>query len=439
MPNPINNGPRNTVPPSTSTPTNRTTTPAQPQAPQSPQGWAPRSNDKVVFVAVNNSDAHRSTLESDALKARGTDVAVIKDTARNDTITTKDARGVATTHDLSTEAGARAFALTLGLPGEQTAKIADVLVNAGDDARDEFAQIAQQWAIAEKGGQPPSRLVLSGHHVGYGVYGENNGKLDWPTVGKLAEAMPKGARSVEDLLIAGCYSGGENMMEQYTAMFPNAKTIVAYDGSSPGAASGATAHQKAWEQATRGSGDGIKREIFQGMRKGENVTVWTRTRGFDDGKPKATVDELRQRRAELQSGFDEAWAGGAIPDTQRGPVRDYYNSLQRLIQNPGIQGDERKAIEASRDQTIRLIFHPVVSSKFQEVHGAKIDAGFRAVGIDPPPSFKNMTRAQALTAIASFEEKLAATPNPSPAATTLAGMLRDFKELKPSLIPDTWV
>ena len=282
--------------------------------------------------------------------------------------------------------------------------------------------------------------MLSGHHVGSGVYGENNGRLDWPTVGALAEAMPRGARSVEDLLIAGCYSGGEHMMEKYTAMFPAVKTVMAYDGSSPGAASGATAHQKAWESATRGGGDKLDRAAFQGMRKGENVTVWSRTRGFDDGKPTATVDELRTRRAELTDGFQAAWDGTAeIADTQRGPVRDYYNATQRLIQNPGTPADERKALEGQRDQTIRLIFHGVVATRFQEAYGAKLDAGFRAVGIDPPPSFKGMTRAQALTAIASFEEKLAAAPSAGPAAQTLAPILRDFKELKPSLIPDTWV
>jgi hypothetical protein len=438
MPAPIGgNGPRPVTTPSSS---NTTTTPTStPQQPAQAQGWAPKSNDKVLFVAVNNSADHMSTQESDALKARGTNVTVVKDTQTNDTIVTRDAHGVATTHDLSTDQGALSFALTLGLPGEQTQKIATVLRNAGTDARDELGQIAQQWAVAEKGGQAPSRLVLSGHHVGYGVYGENNGKLDWPTVGALAEAMPRGARCVEDLLIAGCYSGGQSMMDKYTAMFPAVKTVMAYDGSSPGAASGATAHQKAWEQATRGSGDKLDRKLFQNMRKGENVTVWTRTHGFDDGKPRATLDELRSARASLQDGFKAAWDGAPIPDTQRGPVRDYYNATQRLIQNPGLPADERKAVEAQRDQTIRLIFHGVVATRFQEAYGTKLDAGFRAVGIDPPPSFKGMTRAQALTAIASFEEKLAATPNAGPAAQTLAPILRDFKDLKSSLIPDTWV
>jgi hypothetical protein len=344
----------------TTTPTQPTTTPrpATPQPATAPAaGWAPRSNDKVLFVAMNNSDAHRSTQESDALKARGTNVTVLKDAPKDDTITTTS-NGVSTTHDLSKPEGTMAFALTLGLPGDQTKKVADVLNHAGTDAKDELAQIAQQWAVAERGGQAPSRLILSGHHVGYGVYGENNGKLDWPTVGALAEAMPRGAKSVEDLMIAGCYSGGESMMEKYTAMFPGAKTIVAYDGSSPGAASGATAHQKAWEQATRGTSQSITHKMFDGMRKGENVTVWTKARGYDNGQPRPALADLKTRQNGLAEGFKSALSGSTpIPDTQSGPVRDFYNATQKLIQHPETTPADRTALEATRDQTIRLIFY----------------------------------------------------------------------------------
>jgi len=412
----------------TTTPTTRPAT--TPQTPAPAAGWAPKSNDKVLFVAMNNSDAHRSTLESDALKARGTNVTVIKDAAKDDTL-----NGL----DLSKPEGATAFALTLGLPAEQTKKIADVLVNAGPDARDELAQIAQQWAVAEKGGQAPSRLVLSGHHVGYGVYGENNGKLDWPTVGALAEAMPRGAKSVEDLLIAGCYSGGESAMEKYTSMFPNAKTIVAYDGSSPGASSGATAHQKAWEKLTRGSSEAITKKAFEGMRKGENVTVWTKTRGFDNGAPRPALADLKTRQSELEAGFRSALDGTTgIPDTQSGPVRDYYNATQRLIQHPETTPADRKALEATRDQTIRLIFYGPVSTRFQEAYAPKIDAGYRALGMEPP-NFKTMSRGDALKSIADFQAKLAANPAAGDAATKLGPVLKDFGELKPSLIPETWI
>lgn len=415
-----------TTPATGTTPGNRPATPT----PAAPAAWAPKTNDKVLFVAMNNSDAHRSTLESDALKARGTNVAVVKDAAKDDTIGT---------HDLSKPEGAMSFALTLGLPADQTKKIADVLTQAGPDARDELAGIAQQWAVAERGGQAPSRLVLSGHHVGYGVYGENNGKLDWPTVGALAEAMPKGAKNVQDLLIAGCYSGGENMMEKYTAMFPEAKTIVAYDGSSPGAASGATAHQKAWEKLTRGDSEAITKKAFEGMRKGENVTVWTKTRGFDNGQPRAALADLKTRQNQLTAGFQAALSGSTpIPDTQRGPVRDFYNATQRLIQHPETTPAERQALEATRDQTIRLIFHGPVSQRFQEAYGPKIEAGFRELGLTPP-NFKTLTRAQALTAITEYQTKLAATPGAGDAATRLGPVLTDFRDLKASLIPETWI
>jgi peptidoglycan hydrolase-like protein with peptidoglycan-binding domain len=411
--------------------------PSAPAAPAAPPGWAPKSNDKVLFVAVNNSADHMSTLESDALKARGTDVNVVKDAATPDTVTTKNANGTTSTHNLTTPEGATAFALTLGLPGPQTMKIADVIKHAGPDAKDEIANIAREWAAAEKGGQIPSRLVLSGHHVGYGVYGENNGKLDWPVMSELAEAMPRAARSVEDLMIAGCYSGGQGFMEKYQAMFPNVKTIVAYDGSSPGASSGATGHQKAWEQATRGTRETIDRSLFQGMRKGENVTVWTKTHGFQDGKPPASLAEMRTNRAQNESAFQAAWNGTTpIADPQRGPVRDYYSATQRLIQHPDTPPAERKQLEDQRDQTIRLLFHGPVSRRFSETYATKIDAGYRAVGMTPP-DFKTMSRGEALASIRDFEAKLAG--NTSPAATSLAPILRDFAALKASLIPDTWI
>jgi peptidoglycan hydrolase-like protein with peptidoglycan-binding domain len=412
--------------------------PNGPATPPVNQGWAPKTNDRVLFVAVNNSEAHRSTLESDALKGRGTNVTVISP-GTPDSITTKNAAGAAVKHDLTTPEGAKSFALTLGLPGEQTKKIADVISSAGPDAKDEVANIAKEWAVAEKGGQIPSRLVLSGHHVGYGVYGENNGKIEWPVLGALAEAMPRAARSVEDLMIAGCYSGGQDFMEKYQGMFPGVKTIVAYDGSSPGASSGATAHQKAWEQATRGSRDDIDRNIFQGMRKGENVTVWTKTHGFQDGKPPTSVDQVRSDRAQNEGAFQSAWNGTTtIPDAQQGPVRDYYSATQRLIQHPDTTPADRKTLEGQRDQTIRLLFYGPVSQRFSEAYGSKIDAGFRSLGMTPP-NFKTMNRGQALAAINDFQAKLAAAPTKPAAANTLSPILNDFGQLKASLIPDTWV
>ncbi|MBL9039219.1 MAG: hypothetical protein JNG84_11935, partial [Archangium sp.] len=376
----------------------------------------------------------------DAMKARGTDVRVVKDTKVNDTITTKDARGVSVTHDLATPEGAMSFALTLGLPSEQTQKIANVLTNlAGTDIRDEVAQMAQMWAVAERGGQAPSRLVLSGHHVGSAVYGEENGRLEWPLLAGLAEAMPRGARSVEDLLIAACYSGGESSMEKYQAMFPNLKTAVAYAGSSPGAASGATVHQQRWEKATRGARDDIQRTIFDNSRKGENVTVWTKAHGYQSNQAPRSIEDLRTDQQRGQSTFNDAFNGAPIASSQSGPVRDFYNATQRLIQNPTTPAEERVSLEAVRDQTIRLLYYAPVSKRFGEVYGAKATQAFTALGL-PAPDFKTLSRADALTAIKSFQDALAAAPPPPPAAaSSFAGTLEQFKALDPKLIPDTWV
>lgn len=413
--------------------------PTTPGAPPANAGWTPRSNDKITFVAINNSDAHKSTFESDQLRNRGVNVGVIQDAARDDTITTKDASGATRTHDLNTPDGRLAFAMTLRLPAEQTQKIADAIGAGGDDIKDELAQLAQAWAGAERGEQVPSRLVFSGHHVGYGVYGENNGSMDWPLVKGLADAMPRAARSVEDLMIAGCYSGGQAAMEKYQTMFPNVKTIVAYSGSSPGSYSGATAHQKAWEQATRGEREGISRQLFQGMRKGENVTVWTKTHGFDDGNPPQAIGNLRSTVQNGRAAYESALRGETpVGDPQTGPTRQFYTSVQRLLQHPELPAAEKAQLEGLRDQCIRLIFYPVVSKRFGEAHGDRVANGFRALNL-PVPDFKTLSRPDALKAINDFEQALARTQPPPAAASGVASTLAGFKDLQRSVIPDTWV
>jgi murein DD-endopeptidase MepM/ murein hydrolase activator NlpD len=407
-------------------------------------GWQPqRSNDRVTFVAINNSDEHRSTYEAQALKNRGVSMDLVKP-GEPDKITVKQG-GRDVTFDLKTIEGARGFALTLGLPGEQTEKIAQAIAgppgetgyNTRDNIRDEMAQLAQVWAKGERGEEMPSRLVLSGHHTGSGVYGDNNGKLAWPFLEQLASAMPKASRNVEDLMIAGCFSGGQADMEKYQTMFPNVKTIVAYHGLSPGASSGATAHQKAWEQATRGTRQDIDLHRFEGMRWGDHVSVWTQAHGLQDGEPPQSLDQLRTTQQNLRTTYDAAFKGDEpVGDTATGPVRQFYAATQRLIQSPDLPASERAALTEQKDQSIRLIFYPNVAKRFGETYQLKIEQGFQAVGMTPP-DFKTLSRKDALAAIAEFQGKLNAS---SPAAAQrLAPILNDFAQLKPALIPDQWV
>lgn len=409
----------------------------QPSTTAPPQGWQPRSNNNVVLLGMNEGAAH----EAASLRQRGANVTLLKDGAVNDAITTRDASGTTQTHALDTLEGARSFALTLGLPADQTAKIADVLHGAGSDSRDELAQLAQVWAQAERGGQMPSRMVMSGHSTGRSMWGDGNGSLDFKTLGKLAEAMPKAARSVEDLHLSACYSGGQGLMEQYRGIFPNAKTIWAYTGSAPGAHSGATTHLARWDSATRGDAGALDRAIADRTRKGENVAVWSADRGYLDGRPPAPLDEVRRAVQEGHATFERFARGDeAVANPSSGELRDHYNQIQRLLQHPELPRADRPALEAQRDSTIRLLyFTKHVAPKFQEVHGRASNEGFSSLGLTPP-NFATLSRADAMRAVAEFERKASST-NPVPAAAQrlLPLLTEGLRDLKASRIPDSWI
>jgi hypothetical protein len=265
--------------------------------------------------------------------------------------------------------------------------------------------------------------------------------LRFDTIGKLAEAMPRAARSVEDLHLAACYSGGQPLMEKYRAMFPNVKTIWAYSGSAPGSYSGATAHQSRWESATRGTRADLDRAIAQATRKGENVAVWTIEHGYNDGRPPAPLAEVREAVTRGEPTFERFRSGQeSVADPQTGPLRDYYNQVQRLLQHPELPAAERPALEARRDTTIRLLYYSkTVAPKFAEAHASTIKAGYEALGL-PVPDFKTLSRADALAQVARFEQKLAdTTPRPPAAERLLPLLTAGLRDLKPSQIPEAWV
>jgi hypothetical protein len=404
-------------------------------------GWKPRSNDKVLFVAVNNSPEHQSTDEAKALINRGVDVTVVHTSdAGQDQFAVKDKFGNSKTYDLTKPEGAMGFALTLGLPAEQTKQIADVLTNCDAGGRDEVAGMAQEWAKAERGGQTESRLVMSGHQVGGGVYGDNNGRISWETLAGLARAMPRGAQSVEDLMIAGCFSGGDGMMDMYQNIFPNLKTAVAYDGLSPGAASGATAHQKAWEQATRGDRSTIDRNIFQNMRWGDHVAVWSKAGGYNNGQPPTTLDQAKSRVMYAEYGFTHALSGeNDIGDPTTGPVRQYYTAVQHLLQRSDLPAEEKPALTALKDQAIRLVFYGQVSGKFNQANAAAISDAYKSLNL-PVPDFSKLSRADAVKAIGDYQTALTTAGDAAPQkAVDFGKVLADFKDLRNNVIPESWV
>jgi hypothetical protein len=396
-----------------------------------PEG-AVRSNDGILYVGMNPG----SQIESKALRATRAKVTAIHDAAEPDQVKGSDGQ----VYDLSSKEGAIAFAETFGLSPEQTERVAVSIFNGWDDARDEIGSIAQVWAAAERGETIPSRLVLSGHSVGQGVWGDENGTLTLDALADLALAMPKAARSVEDLHISGCYSGGAYAMERLRAVFPRVKTIWAYTTSAPSGALAAQ-HEQLWERATRGSRDDLDRAIAARLAAGDHVAVWSVKHGYQNGRPPAPLAEVRDEYELLEPTFDDYLQGRQeVWSPHHGPLRDYYNVLQTLLQHPDLPAEERPALDARRDVTIRLIyFKATVERAFASRYADEIRAGYTAVDL-PPPDFSKLSRANALAQINALAERVNREDCPPEDAASLLPLLENgLEELSPSLIPDAWV
>lgn len=157
------------------------------------------------------------------------------------------------------------------------------------------------------------------------------------------------------------------------------------------------------------------------------------------GQPPATLDDLRSTMEAGRADYQAALEGRAtIADPQTGPVRAFYGATQRLLQHPGLPAGEKATLTEQRDQTIRLLFYPVVSKRFAVAYAQRIQLGYEALGL-PTPDFKTLSRADALVELKKFEDALAANATPPAAAARLGPVLRDFKELRSNVIPDTWV
>ncbi|HYO52864.1 hypothetical protein [Archangium sp.] len=402
----------------------------------------PRRNDDTLVLGMNpHTQAEAEAIQKSNPRAR---VTTLQDAAQNDQVRTRDPDGAMRIHGLRTEVGIRAFVATLGLPFAQSQQVAAAISSAGEDARDELAQLAQVWARAEKGGVVPSRLVLSGHSGGSSLWGEEagftNGVLTRHSIARLAAAMPRAAAQVEDLCIAACYNGGETTMEKWRALFPNLQTMWAYDGSAPGTFSGATAHLARWEKATRGEVDSLRSDLLRGLRKGDNLAVWSRRDGYQSATVSASTADLRARHAAARATFERYFRGDEqVRDTQRGPLREHYNTIQALLGRPEVPASEHVGLERARDQTLRLLFYGNVATHFQETHRSGIRRGFAALGLNVP-DFSRLGRGEALVVIQSFKAELARrNPPPVEAQRLLPLLTEGLRDLQRSYIPDNWL
>jgi len=392
----------------------------------------------IVFIGMNKY----AQQEAQALREQGADVKVVSDAPKNDTI--KVGR---TTYDLTDRAQVDQFVDTLGLKDPaQKAKIADIIKNAGPDAKDELAQLAQVWAKGENGGKVPGRVVLSGHSNGSTLWGKEtdkngktifeNGKIIRDEFIALAKAMPKAAGQVEDLALSACYCGGEDMLKAWKEGFPNAKTVLAYNGKSPGGSweQGSPAHLKRWEQFTRGDKNALSPDQFKDLYKGGNVATWSVKHGYlqpGQEKPevvKARIDAFKRDRADFLS--------GKTVDPTR--LNKYYDDLQELVGRSSTDPALKTELGKEIDVMLRLRHHTGVNNKFQAMFKDELGAGFKAAGMTAP-DFSKLSRKETVAQIAAFESAVAKMSPPTKEATEALRLLKGLRDYDKAVIPDNWV
>lgn len=387
----------------------------------------------LVFLGMGDGGIH----EIKDLQSRGVKVLGITDSAAGD----DKVRIGGKTYDLQSAEGIDGFLGAIGVSGDKKAELAAIIEGAGADGRDECALMVQTFVEAERGDRTIERFVMSGHSVGDGVWGDNNGDFAMDTLKSLCETFPRAAAQVEDFMIAGCYSSSEQQVERFRAMFPNLKTAWAYGDSAPGTWSGAMAHNLRWERATRGSDpSAVHRGLAEGTRKGENVATWNLDQGYMADGVRRPLTEARADLDGMRSTYDAFLSGEqTIENTQYGPVRDVYRVVQEMLGNTSLPASERPALEQMRDQSIRVIFYDhIVKKKFADAHGSTVSAGFQALGMTPP-DLSTLSRKDALAQIAAFEAKLGST-SPRPAEAEAARpLLEGLRTLSREVIPNNWV
>lgn len=370
-------------------------------------------NDGILYVGMNEKSMQT---ESDALrKATRHEVRSIFCKAG----ATVELDG--TSYDLKDEEQIKAFAEALakrnGLSEETKSALATVLRRATSDGRDELAQIAMVWARSEDGkSSVPSRLVISGHHGGYGF----SGGLSENDVFALASVFPKAARQIEDVHFAGCMSEMHvNARSDIQRAFPNLKTVWGYSGYSPKAP---VHHLLAWQSATRGRKDVIGGASVPGH---ESAVAWS-SKGGIVGKQRS-LEELRREAKNADDRF-EGYKSGLLRSTI--VTDDDYATYQAIAQS-NASPSEKAAATAKAAVLLRVRKYDHVREKFEATYGARIRAACAKAGVEAP-RFAALSRKDALERIDAIKDKVAAFD------PDLRAKLDGLAKLDPNVVEEGW-
>jgi len=386
-------------------------------------------SDNLLYVGLNPSSKN---LEHNKLAGQGAKVTAVKGESKQGH-TKVDGQST----DLGTDDGIKAFVASLkgGIDEGRRAMLTSWLRSADYMATDEIAQLARELHKAECGQAIFTRVVLSGHSGGWSFWGDDNGEIRFQDLAIISKIFPKATGCVQDLCLSACNTGQSQKLGQYKAIFPNVKSIWAYVGYSPSAATGALTHIGNWEQATRGAHDEKKvdagRDKTAAGKGSKDKNVATLAQGADGkehyktSSPEAlqSYDTLKALVDSGMSDYDKAYDQGII-DKQALSV--FYTNLQNLVGNFAGRLPDLQKYDTILKKTLFLRYWENVCKKFMEAHGPKVKASYDNGAV---PAY-----------VGSSRDKVLGFINAHPKPSSEGGKLLTsyLKELDPALLPATW-
>jgi hypothetical protein len=394
------------------------------------------ASEPIAYMGVN--PASRDT-ELSTLRGTGAQVSGAAGRRQQDT-----AVAGGQVMDLTTEEGREAYVGQFDrFDRAARDNVKAFLASSNSAARDELAQFLVIFYEAEIGKRIIKRVVLSGHSGGDSIIGEgqNLTSIGFYELKSLGTLFPRAVGQVEDLMLSACNTGQTGKLAQYTAIFPNLRSIWAYVGYSPlgsTAGSGANRHMKSWEGASRGrldhdKLDGARERIATGSGTDKNVALWTRDGAgatqYETASPEAGLD-FATLKSSVDGGMDayrDAYDNGNI---DLSALSALYTRLQNLT------GNHQPDLGAEYDRYLTITKHvlylrhwPNIRENFWAAHGPAVTEAYEGHGA--VPSYKTGSRFETLRAIQGFPGDKS-----SEGYRLLDQVLRG---LDPAQIPDHWI
>lgn len=395
-------------------------------------------SEPIVYLGVNPAAREH---ELSTLQGSGVNVASANGRSQQDTSV---AGGQSV--DLTTDQGREAYVARLArLDATARGTVKALLKQSRSRSRDELAQLLELFYEAEIGRRIIKRVVLSGHSGGHSIIGERNNatSISFSDLQALGTIFPRAVGQVEDLMLSACNTGQTSKLAQYTAIFPNLRSIWSYVGFSPGgevAGAGSNRHIKQWERASRGridpgKLDAARKDLATGSDvMDKSVALWTRdtdttTPQYKTASPEAELD-YETLRSSVDSGlsaYGDAYKDGNINLAE---LSTLYTQLQYLT------GNHQTALGSKRDRyllitnhVLYLRFWPNIRKHFWDAHGRAVAKAYEGHGT--VPSYRTGSRRDVLRAIKSFPG--------DPGSDGYRLLTQILRDLDPAQIPDHWI